>query len=88
MITECIAHRKIYYSRRTLNEMTYLDLVCKESLRLYPSVPIFGRTVPEEMTVCMCPFKGGFLDCILPLNINWKSIEFQNKCKKLAFKYI
>ncbi|KAL7047141.1 hypothetical protein ACKWTF_002809 [Chironomus riparius] len=40
------------FDMKTLNEMTYLDLVCKESLRLYPSVPIFGRTVPEEMKVC------------------------------------
>jgi hypothetical protein len=26
-------------------------MVCKESLRLYPSVPIFGRKVVEEMSV-------------------------------------
>ncbi|XP_070494539.1 cytochrome P450 4d1-like [Chironomus tepperi] len=40
------------FNMKTLNEMTYLDLVCKESLRLYPSVPIFGRKVTEEMKVC------------------------------------
>lgn len=34
-----------------LAELHYMDLVIKESLRMYPPVPMFGRETQEEMVV-------------------------------------
>lgn len=37
-------------SQQHLNKFRYLELVIKESLRLYPSVPYFARRLSEEIT--------------------------------------
>ena len=31
--------------------MNYLEMVIKESLRLYPSVPVMARYLDEEITI-------------------------------------
>lgn len=35
----------------SLNELQYLDMIIRETLRLYPSVPFLGRTATEDIVI-------------------------------------
>lgn len=51
-ITEVIGEDKTRpVTLQMLNDLNYLDLVLKESMRLFPPVPMIARTITEETTI-------------------------------------
>ncbi|XP_055638015.1 cytochrome P450 4d1-like [Toxorhynchites rutilus septentrionalis] len=52
-----------------LNELNYLDLVIKETLRMYPSVPIIGRKMLEDHEINGRTFPAGANIIIMPFSM-------------------
>lgn len=44
-------HQKERITTKKLNELKYLDLVLKETLRLFPAVPFIGRHASEDVVL-------------------------------------
>lgn len=71
-----------------LNQMKYLERCIKEALRLYPSVPMIGRVVYEDMILRMY---FGLLLLFVGVNVPFKEfylkiVGFQGKILPIVFR--
>uniref|UniRef100_A0AAG5CW78 Cytochrome P450 n=1 Tax=Anopheles atroparvus TaxID=41427 RepID=A0AAG5CW78_ANOAO len=61
-----------------LNDMSYLELVIKETLRLYPSVPMIGRRILEDTNINGKIFPAGSNAIIMPFFLGRDPDNFPN----------
>merc|ERR1711894_182975 len=56
--------------KMTLMSLPYLEAVIKESLRMYPSVPMFGRSLSEDVEINGHLISEGTLTTVMPYAIH------------------
>lgn len=49
-------------TQKDLQKLVYLEMIIKEAIRLYPSVPFYNRELPEDVEI------GMFVKCARHLN--------------------
>ena len=62
-----------------LSEMKYLECCIKESLRIFPSVPIFGRKITEDLVLGMFKIKNDVKDGLESLRLILIFLETFNR---------
>lgn len=63
---------------RDLNDMKYIDCVSKETLRMYPSVPYYGRLLEEDIHFNGKIYPKGAMMSIIPISLHKNPKLYKN----------
>ncbi|XP_066260171.1 cytochrome P450 4d8-like [Euwallacea similis] len=95
----CGDFKEVNISSAQLSQMKYLEMVIKETLRLYPPVPMFGRklvkdvefkgtVIPKGINVTLCPYAVHRKALYFENPEEFIPERFENFTGKLPFSYI